>query len=175
MPVSRRMALRGLGLPGLTALRGALAEAGRDTTLRVAGRPIEVTVSPVGADIVRISLVSVEGNRAQSIPSDGSLVRTDWGPPVVRLRSLAETRTVSCGEANWSLPARPEPLSIRVEAADRRLIQRIGVDGETGSFGFHLGDGPVLGLGEGGPQFDRRGSVDRMRNGQGGYRLRTHG
>ena len=46
---------------------------------------------------------------------------------------------------------------------------------QTGSFAFHLGDGPVLGLGEGGPQFDRRGSVDRMRSGQGGYRLRTHG
>ena len=54
-------------------------------------------------------------------------------------------------------------------------IQQIRVDGETGSFVFHLGDGPVLGLGEGGPQFDRRGSVDRMRSGQGGYRLRTHG
>src|SRR5439155_24360029 len=38
-----------------------------------------------------------------------------------------------------------------------------------------LGDGPLLGLGEGGPQFDRRGSIDRMRSGQGGYQLRTHG
>jgi alpha-glucosidase/alpha-D-xyloside xylohydrolase len=38
-----------------------------------------------------------------------------------------------------------------------------------------LGEGPILGLGEGGQQFDRRGSVDRMRSGQGGYRLSTHG
>ena len=29
--------------------------------------------------------------------------------------------------------------------------------------------------GEGGPQFDRKGIVDRGRNGQGGYQLRTHG
>ena len=35
--------------------------------------------------------------------------------------------------------------------------------------------GPLLGLGEGGPQFDRKGSIDEMRNGQEGYRLRTHG
>src|SRR5205814_10443713 len=34
---------------------------------------------------------------------------------------------------------------------------------------------PVRGLGEGGPQFDRRGSAGRMRSGQGGYQLRTHG
>ena len=37
------------------------------------------------------------------------------------------------------------------------------------------GASPLLGLGEGGPQFDRRGSTDRMVSGQGGYRLRTHG
>ena len=40
---------------------------------------------------------------------------------------------------------------------------------------FLLGKGPLLGFGEGGPQFDRKGIVDRMRNGQGGYQLRTHG
>src|SRR5262249_11746860 len=67
------------------------------------------------------------------------------------------------------------PLTVRIEAPGGRLIQRLVVDGRTGALGFHLGDGPVLGLGEGGPQFDRRGHVDRMRSGQGGYRLRTHG
>src|SRR5439155_25642007 len=30
-------------------------------------------------------------------------------------------------------------------------------------------------LGEGGPQFDRRGSTITARSGQGGYQLRTHG
>ena len=40
---------------------------------------------------------------------------------------------------------------------------------------FLLGSGPLLGMGEGGPQFDRKGAIDRGRNGQGGYQLRTHG
>jgi alpha-glucosidase/alpha-D-xyloside xylohydrolase len=47
---------------------------------------------------------------------------------------------------------------------------------------FLLGSGPLLGLGEGGAQFDRRGAVDPMRSGQGArsdgpgaYRLATHG
>ena len=52
-------------------------------------------------------------------------------------------------------------------------MQRLRVGAKTGSLAFDLGDG--LGLGEGGPQFDRRGSADRMRSSQGGYRLRTHG
>ncbi|MGQ0734151.1 MAG: TIM-barrel domain-containing protein [Acidobacteriota bacterium] len=33
----------------------------------------------------------------------------------------------------------------------------------------------MLGFGEGGPQFDRKGAVYTNRNGQGGYQLRTHG
>jgi alpha-glucosidase/alpha-D-xyloside xylohydrolase len=40
---------------------------------------------------------------------------------------------------------------------------------------FLLGDQPVLAFGQGGPQFDRRGETYTNRNGQGGYRLRTHG
>src|SRR5207245_552968 len=97
----------------------------------------------------------------------------DWGPPALRVTALAEPRSVRCGDSRVTVSA--DPLTIRVEASDGRLAQRLRVDAKDGSVGFLLGDGPVLGLGEGGPQFDRRGSVDRMRSGQGGYRLRTHG
>ena len=76
-----------------------------------------------------------------------------------------------------SAPASPGPdaLQIDVGAADGRVVQRLRIDRETGALSFLLTGSPVLGLGEGGPQFDRRGSTDRMRSGQGGYRLRTHG
>jgi alpha-glucosidase/alpha-D-xyloside xylohydrolase len=67
------------------------------------------------------------------------------------------------------------PLTIRVEAKDGRLVQELKPDAATGNVSFQVGDGPLLGLGQGGPQFDRRGQVDRMRSGQGGYQLRTHG
>jgi alpha-glucosidase/alpha-D-xyloside xylohydrolase len=68
-----------------------------------------------------------------------------------------------------------DPLTIQVDTTGGRPVQRLRLDAQTGSLSFQLGDKPVLGLGEGGPQFDRRGSVDRMRSGQDGYRLRTHG
>src|SRR5206468_11317453 len=48
-------------------------------------------------------------------------------------------------------------------------------DPATGKVTFRIGDGPVLGLGTGGPQFDKRGNLDAMRSGQGGFRLATHG
>ncbi|MBV9441754.1 MAG: glycoside hydrolase family 31 protein, partial [Acidobacteriaceae bacterium] len=40
---------------------------------------------------------------------------------------------------------------------------------------FQLGAGPVFGLGQGGPQFNRAGNKDDMVSGQAGYRLHTHG
>ena len=55
------------------------------------------------------------------------------------------------------------------------LVQRLSLDEERPDVSFLLPQGPLLGMGEGGPQFDRKGSIDEMRNGQRGYRLRTHG
>jgi alpha-glucosidase/alpha-D-xyloside xylohydrolase len=69
----------------------------------------------------------------------------------------------------------PEPLSLHIADPSGNEIQQLTIDAATGGLRFRTGDAPLLGLGEGGPQFDRRGSQDRMRSGQGGYQLRTHG
>jgi hypothetical protein len=55
------------------------------------------------------------------------------------------------------------------------LVQRFVFDQQAADMRFLLPKGPLLGLGQGGPQFDRKGHVDRMRNGQGGFQLATHG
>src|SRR6185295_12488986 len=68
-----------------------------------------------------------------------------------------------------------DPFTIRVEGQDGRLIQQLQPDPAGGKLTFKTGDAPVLGLGQGGPQFDKRGSLDRMGSGQGGFRLATHG
>ncbi len=174
MTISRRSALRGLGAAGPAAILGGASRAAAPAEgLEVAGRPVEVAISPVGPSIVRVGVVPLEGGRPAAIPPDGSLIRPDWGPPVLRLSSPAAPLGVACGDSRVTVST--EPLTIRIVAEDGRLVQRLRVDPQSGSLAFELGDGPVLGLGEGGPQFDRRGSVDRMRSGQGGYRLRTHG
>ena len=173
MPISRRGILQGLGAAGATSLLPIQAGAAEDEGLKIAGKVVEVRVTPVGPSIVRVSVVAIEGDRLQPIQSDGSLVPLDWGSPILQLRSIAEPRTVACGDSRVTVSG--NPLTIRIEAKDGRLVQRLRVDAQSGSLAFDLGDGPVLGLGEGGPQFDRRGSADRMRSGQGGYRLRTHG
>ncbi len=66
-------------------------------------------------------------------------------------------------------------MTVKIDSASGAPIQQIKIDGQSGAIGFLTGEAPLLALGEGGPQFDRRGTTDRMRSGQGGYQLRTHG
>lgn len=161
---------------GLGALAGAgagAAGAAEAEALRVGGRAVELTVTPVGPEIVRVSYAPLDGGEPRAIPPDGSLIPLDEGPVAIRSRAAGEPQAFACGASRVTVAA--DRLGVRVEAVDGRLVQELRVDADSGVLSFHLGDGPVLGLGEGGPQFDRRGSVDRMRSGQGGYRLRTHG
>jgi alpha-glucosidase/alpha-D-xyloside xylohydrolase len=173
MHISRRAAVGGLAAAGAAALGCETARSAIEPNLQLAGRSIELVLAPVGSNIVRISIVPQEGGRAASIPRDGSLVEENWGEPVARLTSLSGPRSIDTGAGRVQVSA--DPLTVRIEAQGGRLVQQLRFEARTGSFTFALGDGPVFGLGEGGPQFDRRGSADRMRNGQGGYRLRTHG
>jgi hypothetical protein len=171
--ISRRDAFRRLGSVGAGTLwNNRLALPARDAELRVAARPVEIAVTPVSARTVRLSIAAVSDGKPQPIPLDGALVSRSWPAPVVRLTALESARSVRCGELRVTLS--PEPLSVRIEAGGR-TVQQLRVDSQTGAMGFLLGDKPVLGFGEGGPQFDRRGATYENRNGQGGYRLRTHG
>ncbi len=170
--LTRRDVLKGVGAMGagmLWSARGGRAQDG----LRMRDRPVEIVISPVSARTVRISVIPMDSDRPMPIPQDGSLVQAAWEPPVARLRSVTASQRVRAGALTvW---VSPEPLTIHVENDHGRLVQRLRFDSRTGAMDFLLGDGPVLGLGQGGPQFDRRGSRDLMRSGQGGYRLRTHG
>ena len=67
------------------------------------------------------------------------------------------------------------PPTIHIDAANGGPVQRLAFDAQAPDMMFLLPKGPLLGLGQGGPQFDRKGQTDRMRNGQGGYQLQTHG
>jgi alpha-glucosidase/alpha-D-xyloside xylohydrolase len=140
--------------------------------LRLGGRDVAIEITSVSARTVRLRMLPVSPPTLAPA-ADGALVRQEWGPPAARLTGLSATRRVTAGAL--SVTVSPNPLTIVVEGPNGRGVQRLTIDDGTGAVTFALGDGPVLGLGEGGPQFDRRGAADPMRSGQGGYRLRTHG
>ncbi|HEV2616694.1 MAG TPA: hypothetical protein VGU63_08820, partial [Candidatus Acidoferrales bacterium] len=148
-------------------------QARTESVLHIAGQDIEIQVGSVSKHTFRLSVLPLADGRVGTIPTDGSLLRPSWGTPVARIRDAGGARTVKCGGLDVRITL--APLTFTIESASAEQIQIIRVDEDTGIVSFVTGDSPILALGEGGPQFDRRGSTDRMRSGQGGYKLATHG
>lgn len=137
------------------------------------GRPVEIQIAPVSSHTFRLTLFPIgTSGSLGSIPSNGSLAQESWGAPVTKVRRESE-QTIAAGNARLKISFHPVKVGIMNEAGT--IIQQLGWDDSIGVLSFLSGNSPLLGLGEGGPQFDRRGSVDPMRNGQGGYKLATHG
>jgi alpha-glucosidase/alpha-D-xyloside xylohydrolase len=133
----------------------------------------EVQVGSVSAHTLRLTVLPIKNGQVAAVPANGSLVRTSWGEPILKVRGESQRRSVKSGSLHVNVST--TPLSFTVETESGELVQRLILDLATGAVVFNTGNSPLLGLGEGGPQFDRRGSVDAMRSGQGGYQLATHG
>ena len=156
---------------GAAVLARGQAEAG-DKLLQVAGREVEIQLVPVSACTFRLMLLPLQDGKPAEVPSDGSLVERSWSAPKAMLHAARE-QIVKLGTLR--VKVNPDPLTFAIETASGELIQQLKIDRESGVVSFSTGATAILGLGEGGPQFDRRGSTDRMRSGQGGYQLRMHG
>src|SRR3954467_9671573 len=164
MAYSRRDVLKGLGVAGAAAaLR--IDAAAQGAPFSVGGALVDVRVSSLSPATLRISVV------ARDLPPpdlnrDGALVAFD------ERRAGGAAGTYKIGNLRVSVSAAPG--GGRVADASGRALHEITLD-DNGVLLFPIGNAPLLAFGEGGPQFDRRGSVDAMRNGQGGYQRRPPG
>jgi alpha-glucosidase/alpha-D-xyloside xylohydrolase len=139
----------------------------------IAASQVEIQITPVSPYTFRLSILALDKNGVvQAIPSDGSLVQKSWGAPIAHLRGPSE-RTIAVGSVKLQVSV--PRFRTTVTGLDGKIVQRFSWDPNTGHFSFLIGNSPLLGLGEGGAQFDRRGMVDLMKSGQGGYQLATHG
>ncbi len=157
----RRQVLKVLG--GATIGRAAAAS----------DAEFEIEVSSVSVNTVRLTLRTIVNGRAGDVPVDGALVSTSRPALLAKLRRTSPARIIR--HAGMRLDFTPDPPRFRIRDAHGTELQQLAIDPTTGGLSFQTGAVPLLGLGQGGPQFDRRGSQDRMRSGQGGYQLRTHG
>jgi alpha-glucosidase (family GH31 glycosyl hydrolase) len=172
-PISRRDALKSVATAGAGAFLAPAIALAQEKTLEIAGKPAEVTLTSVSPRTVRIVIQPIENGQPKPVFQDGALVKEDFGQPIAKLRSVSGTRSVKCGDLTVKLTG--DPLVIRVETQDGHVVQELKPDAAGGKLTFQTGEAPVLGLGQGGPQFDKRGSQDRMGSGQGGFRLATNG
>ena len=165
---SRREALKRLSLGTPRWRSPAASFAAQGAPVIVNGVPVEIVVASVSPITVRLTVVPVAGG---TVPEDGALVAAAAGKAVGRRRdAFAAIRA-----GNLTVRFTADPPTLHVDDAAGKPVQRLTLDAASPNVSFLLPKGPLLGFGEGGPQFDRKGSTDRMRNGQGGYQLRTHG
>src|SRR6185312_3341216 len=150
-----------------------LAGAQTSGNSQLGGRDIEIQIAPVSPHTFRLTIFPIENGKLGTIADDGSLVQASWGAPTVKLRGAFKAQTVKVGGV--SVRVTPDPLSFAIVNAKNETIQQLSVDKSSAVVSFQTGSTPILGLGEGGPQFDRRGHAFDNRSGQGGYQLRTHG
>lgn len=164
--VSRRQALRRIAAAGAGTLLTHRVLRGQAAPFVVAGKPVEIAIASITAATARITIREAAGPAA--LPNAGALVDAARGRSVGRQR--AADGPVRAGDLVVRISERP--LTIQVATRDGKPVQSVAV---ADTLSFATGNGPLLGFGEGGPQFDRRGSTYSNRNGQGGYQLRTHG
>ena len=136
----------------------------------MAGRPVEIRVASVSPATVRITVVPI-GDPGTALGASNALVRAADAKPLTTARDAFAP--IEAGNLRVRFTATPPTLTVE----DRKgiVVQRLALDATAPTLSFALGKGPLLGFGEGGPQFDRKGQTYTNRNGQGGYQLRTHG
>ncbi|HXG08311.1 MAG TPA: TIM-barrel domain-containing protein [Gemmataceae bacterium] len=131
----------------------------------------ELSVSAVSDRTVQIILVPLD-EHGKPRPAPPSTVLIEQRPEVkLRCRELNGVEEVAIGKLR--VQVRPQPLAVSVERPSGKVVQEL-ILGTDGSVAFRT-PAPVLGLGEGGPQFDRRGEYYRLVNGQVPPLLATHG
>jgi alpha-glucosidase (family GH31 glycosyl hydrolase) len=168
---NRREVLKGLAAAS-TAMIIPPKQVAAQESAPAAGPQVEIQITPVSDHTFRLSILPLNRGAIGSILFDGSLVQESWGAPVAKVRSEPE-HAIVVGNLRLKISFHPVSITIANERGDS--IQQIAWDENTGVLSFLNGNAPLFGLGEGGPQFDRRGSSDLMRSGQGGYKLATHG
>ena len=172
--LSRRKVLKSLVFAGASVLPAPILSArGRfqDPKLELAGKPVKLTITAISAHTLRINLSPIESQPDAFPAANDSLIQPDWAGPQ---RQFKQPEPNSFQLGNFAIKVGADPLSLEV-LNNQRTVQHFTIDSKTAALSFRIGESPLLGLGEGGPQFDRRGITDQMRSGQGGYRLRTHG
>jgi alpha-glucosidase (family GH31 glycosyl hydrolase) len=135
--------------------------------VQVIGGNRELVISEVSERTLRIELapLDAEGRPRPAAPSTVlvSLPITEK----MRVRELESEKEALVGKLRVTI--KPQPLTVSVRRADGKLVQElIFEDSANGAVAFRV-EAPVLGLGEGAQQFDRRGALYPMQPTWGGW------
>lgn len=146
----------------------AFTAAGHGAPIMFAGGPARLDIRQAGEHGIRVTL---QPNSLQQTLSDNpALADGKYPAAAISLRTFDEPVRAEIG--TLLVEVRSRPLTVSVADSNGNSIQEL-VFADDGTLSFQLGDGPVLGMGEGGPQpgrrwreqeieFDRRGRLHNM-------------
>jgi alpha-glucosidase/alpha-D-xyloside xylohydrolase len=142
--------------------------------IQFGGVPMELAVSEVSERTVRIALSPIDEQGRPRTGAPSTVLASFQSTEKLRIRGPVKPQELRAGRLRVTI--KPQPLTVTLTQTDGKRLQELVFDdrGGTNSVQFHT-DAPVLGLGEGELQFDRRGNYFRMRNGQAAPLLATHG
>jgi alpha-glucosidase/alpha-D-xyloside xylohydrolase len=161
-----------LGAAGAAAVLFPRFAFGQDGSITINNRPVSIECSLVGTGAIRLTIRPLDGGKGRAVANDGALAAEDFGPAPVAHQTAAALTHLNVGPFMVRFTANPPSLHISFAGND---VQTLVFDTTAPAMGFTLSSGPLLGFGQGGPQFDRKGQTYNNRSGQGGYRLETHG
>lgn len=177
--MTRRQAIWQVGAAGAgLVLSGGVLRGQAPGALTIGGTPVEIVVAPVSPVTVRMTVQPIRDGVPAPIAVTGHLLQESFGNPLAQSRTAAAFRRVRAGQLVVRLVETPPTLV--VETTSGAPVQTLTFDAASPGMTFRLPDGPLLGLGEGGIPYDKKGSTDQMRNGQieskeDGYRLAING
>lgn len=137
--------------------------------IQFAGHPSELVISEVSERTVRVGLFSLDQDGKAILPVPSTVLVPFASEVKWRGTELAGEKELRVG--GLRVLVKGQPLVVRISNSDNKLIQELGFEADSSTnaaVSFHSG-APVLGLGEGAQQFDRRGAFYPMEPSWGGW------
>ena len=104
---------------------------------------IEIQVASISEYTLRLTILPAKSAYPNSIPFNGSLVRTAWDPPIAKLHGGAQAQTFKLGSI--TLKFSPDPIAFTIATASGETVQTLTWDRESGAVGFTSGNFTALG------------------------------
>jgi len=137
--------------------------------IRFAGHDAELVLSEISERTLRVGLFPLDDQGHSRPPTPSTVLVPFPSNEKLRARWLTGAKELRAGRLRVTV--KTQPLTVTVRRQNGQLVQELTFDeagGTNAGVAFHT-DAPVLGLGEGAQQFDRRGALYPMEPSWGGW------
>jgi alpha-glucosidase (family GH31 glycosyl hydrolase) len=127
----------------------------------------ELTLSEISERTLRLQFAPLDDEGKLRATNSSTVLVPFASTEKLRTREFDAEKEVRIGQLRVTI--RPQPLTVAVRSDNGKLVQELAFEEGTNRAITFRTEGPVLGLGEGAQQFDRRGALYPMEPSWGGW------